>query len=66
MRAPCAFDTPQLRGLADSAPYLHNGRAATLDDALSAMLAATAEPGEPSPTLSPDDRRALVEYLRGL
>ena len=29
-----AYDTPTLRGLYDSAPYLHDGSAATLRDAL--------------------------------
>jgi YVTN family beta-propeller protein len=65
-RAPCVFDTPQLRGLADSAPYLHNGSAAALEDVLPAMLAASVDPGKPVPTLTPEERRALVEYLRGL
>ena len=31
-RAGCLFDTPTLRGLSDSAPYLHAGNAQTLDD----------------------------------
>ncbi len=66
-RAACDFDTPALRGLWDSAPYLHDGSALTLDDALAVMLTATA-PACPtaSPTLSQDDRAALVEYLRSL
>jgi cytochrome c peroxidase len=29
-----AFDTPSLRGLHDTAPYLHDGSAATLQDAI--------------------------------
>jgi cytochrome c peroxidase len=66
VRAPCAFDTPQLRGLDDSAPYLHDGSAAMLEDVLPRMLAASVELGEPIPELSTDDRRALIEYLRGL
>jgi cytochrome c peroxidase len=64
-RDACAFDTPQLRGLADSAPYLHDGSAATLDDAVTIMLGAGA-PGEATTPLSAEDRRALVEFLRGL
>ena len=31
-RAACAFDTPSLLGVHDSAPYLHDGRLLTLDD----------------------------------
>ncbi len=56
-RAACAFDTPSLNGVASTPPYLHDGRAATLRDAASAM------PGAPT---SPDDLDALVEYLRSL
>ncbi len=65
-RAPCAFDTPQLRGLWDSAPYLHDGSAATLADVLPSMLRAVAEPGADPPELADGDRRALIEYLRSL
>ena len=65
-RGACAFDTPALRGLVDSAPYLHDGSAATLDDVVPVMLAATVPPGSAPPTLSPSDEQALVEYLRSL
>jgi cytochrome c peroxidase len=65
-REACAFDTPQLRGLWDSAPYLHDGSAATLADVLPSMLAATAAPGTAPPELTSDDRQALIEYLRSL
>ncbi len=65
-RAACAFDTPALRGLWDSAPYLHDGSAAGLEDVLPTMLRASATPGQPIPTLSMDDQRTLVEYLRSL
>ncbi|MDP3273806.1 MAG: hypothetical protein Q8Q09_01330 [Deltaproteobacteria bacterium] len=33
-RAACRLDTPALRGLHDSAPYLHDGRAGTLREVL--------------------------------
>jgi cytochrome c peroxidase len=65
-RAACAFDTPQLRGLSDSAPYLHDGSAATLADVLPSMLEAGVAPGEPAPELSVEDEQALLEYLRSL
>jgi YVTN family beta-propeller protein len=65
-RPSCAFDTPALRGLADSAPYLHDGSAATLDDVLPSMLQAAAGPGGTPQTLSAADQAALVEYLRSL
>ena len=65
-RGACAFDTPALRGLADSAPYLHDGSAITLDDVVPIMLQATVGAGQPPPSLSTADQRALVEYLRSL
>ncbi|HEY3817985.1 MAG TPA: di-heme oxidoredictase family protein [Polyangiaceae bacterium] len=65
-RPSCAFDTPALRGLTDSAPYLHDGSAATLEDVLPSMLQAAAGPGATPQTLSPSDQTALVEYLRSL
>jgi YVTN family beta-propeller protein len=61
-RPSCAFDTPALRGLWDSAPYLHDGSAATLDDLMPTMLAAST----PGGSLSPADESALVEFLRSL
>jgi cytochrome c peroxidase/sugar lactone lactonase YvrE len=65
-RGACAFDTPALRGLVDSAPYMHDGSATTLDDAVTVMLQATVGAGQTPPTLSSADRQALVEYLRSL
>jgi YVTN family beta-propeller protein len=65
-RPACAFDTPALRGLADSAPYLHDGSAATLADVLPVMLQATVPAGTPAPTLSASDQQALLEFLRSL
>jgi YVTN family beta-propeller protein len=65
-RGACAFDTPALRGLTDSAPYMHDGSALTLDDTVTVMLPATVPAGQTPPTLSASDRQALVEYLRSL
>jgi cytochrome c peroxidase len=65
-RPSCAFDTPALRGLVDSAPYLHDGSAATLNDVLPFMLQAAAGPGGTPQTLSASDQTALIEYLRSL
>jgi cytochrome c peroxidase len=51
------FETPTLRGLWLSAPYLHDGSARTLADVL-------ARPGHGGAhALSPDERRALASYL---
>ena len=57
-RAPCAFDTPSLTGVASTPPYLHDGSAATLEDVVLRMPQA---PAAGSPDLA-----ALVEYLRSL
>lgn len=65
-RAACAFDTPALRGLVDSAPYLHDGSAATLQDVLPSMLRASAAPNTNPMVLSSSQEQALVEYLRSL
>jgi len=65
-RAACAFDTPSLRGLADSAPYLHDGSAETIDAVVPIMLQASAPAGQAASTLNADQQRALVEYLRSL
>ncbi|HXJ19441.1 MAG TPA: hypothetical protein VMT03_04340 [Polyangia bacterium] len=64
-RGPCAFDTPALRGLTDSAPYLHDGSAPNLEAVLPIMLQAAAAGGTPA-TLSASDQQALVEFLRSL
>ena len=55
-----AFKTPGLRGLIETAPYFHDGSAATLEAAVDHELARSERP------LSPDERRQLVEFLRAL
>jgi YVTN family beta-propeller protein len=57
-RAACQFDTPSLNGIASTPPYLHDGSAATIPDAVLKMPM--------SPAASSDDLAALVEYLRSL
>jgi cytochrome c peroxidase len=49
---------PSLRGAAETGPYGHDGRWATLEEAVGAILADRGE------TLSPGDLRRLLEYLR--
>lgn len=61
-RDACRFDTPTLRGVADSAPYLHDGSAATLRDVLEQTRGQMGD----ITALSSDDEDALVEYLRSL
>ncbi|MBK7949336.1 MAG: DUF1929 domain-containing protein [Deltaproteobacteria bacterium] len=50
-----ALDTPTLRGLWRTAPYLHDGSAATLEEAIAAHTGI--------PTLLPAERALLAAYL---
>jgi YVTN family beta-propeller protein len=61
-REACKFDTPSLLGVADSAPYLHDGSAATLDDVLKKTRGTMGD----TTSLNDDDLRALVEFMRSL
>jgi len=56
-RTACDFDTPTLNGVGSSWPYLHDGSAVTLSDAVQKM---------PNAPTSAADLDALVEYLRSL
>lgn len=60
-RSACAFDTPSLRGIADTAPYLHDGSAATLEQVVDHFTDYLKRP-----RLSAADRADLVAYLRSL
>jgi cytochrome c peroxidase len=66
-----AFKTPSLRGVALTAPYFHDGRAATLEEAVDFML----QGGFKNPnldeklqawTVTPTERRELLAFLRSL
>ncbi len=70
------FKTPVLRDLEDSAPYFHNGSAATLSDVVNhyIIMSSLAHSGQMrnAPTefvnmsLSPEDLNALVAFLQSL
>src|SRR5215210_937228 len=67
-----AFKTPTLRDIAKSAPYFHDGSAATLEEAVDIMLAA----GKPNQYLDkknleahkilPEQREDILNFLRSL
>jgi cytochrome c peroxidase len=66
-----AFKTPTLRDVARTAPYMHDGSLATLDD----VIEFYSEGGRANPNLdaritprqfSPDEKRALVAFLQSL
>ena len=66
-----AFKTPTLREVARTAPYMHDGSIATLDDVVDHYdRGGAADPSlskEIRPLdLSADDKRALVAFLRSL
>ena len=59
-----AWDTPGLREIWRTAPYLHDGRAATLEDVIG-----SANPGDKhgrTSSLNSQQRGDLIEYLRSL
>jgi cytochrome c peroxidase len=66
-----AFKTPTLREIARTAPYMHDGSLATLED----VVEFYSEGGRPNPNLDPairprnftdEEKRALVAFLRTL
>jgi YVTN family beta-propeller protein len=66
MHGACAFDTPTLRGIFASAPYFHDGSAATLRDAVERVIQSPNVLPPGAPTLSDDDKAALVAFLETL
>lgn len=63
-RDACRFDTPSLRGVSRSGPWLHDGSAATLRDVLTSRNAGGLHGS--TARLSAAELDALVEYLRSL
>jgi cytochrome c peroxidase len=57
------FKVPSLRSVSRTAPYFHDGRYATLEQASQAMWEYVQKAGT-SETLTDDDLRDLVEYLK--
>ena len=66
MAAPTEWRTPPLWGVADSAPYLHDGRANTLDDAIRLHDGEAAKTKTRYTRLASSDRRALLAFLSSL
>jgi len=58
--------TPPLWGVADSAPYLHDGRARTLDEAIRLHDGQAKEIAERYAKLERGDRRLLLQFLHSL
>jgi cytochrome c peroxidase len=66
-----AFKTPSLRGVALSGPYFHDGRAATLEEAMDAMLKGGIKNDNLDEKLqvwpvTPEQRKDLLAFLNSL
>lgn len=70
--APRRFKTPTLRAIAETAPYMHDGRFTTLGKVIDHYAGGvTARPTlatniQPGLRLSPDERRQLIAFLKTL
>jgi cytochrome c peroxidase len=58
--------TPSLWGLRDSAPYLHDGRAVTIEDAINQHDGAAALAARAFEKLTPAERTQLDMFLKSL
>ena len=63
---PDEWKTPPLWGVADTAPYWHDGSAATLEDAISRHDGAARSVRERFDRLSPEHRKDLLAFLKTL
>ena len=68
-----AFKTPSLRSVSTHPPYFHDGRAASLDDAVDYMLSGGTKAKNPTQDaklqaikLSPKERTDLIAFLKSL
>jgi CxxC motif-containing protein (DUF1111 family) len=64
--SPSEWRTPPLWGVADSVPYLHDGRAATLEDAIRLHGGQGQRAAGRFARLSPNDRNRLIAFLKSL
>ena len=64
--APEEWKTPPLWGVADSAPYLHDGRASDLETAITQHQGAAETVTEAYEALGSEDRQALLAFLKTL
>ena len=60
------YRTPPLWGIKDTAPYLHDGRAETLESAIELHKGEAQGVRDAYTVLSPEDQQALVLFLRDL
>ena len=60
------FRTPPLWGLSRTPPYLHDGRASTIEEAITMHAAEAATARDEAATLSPEQQKALQAFLSSL
>ncbi len=63
---PDEWRTPPLWGVADSAPYLHDGRAASLEDAIRMHGGQGQDASRRFQSMTPREQAQLVEFLKSL
>ena len=63
---PDEWKTPPLWGVADSAPYFHDGASPTLAAAIQRHAGAATQSRKAFDALRPKDRRAVIAFLRRL
>jgi mono/diheme cytochrome c family protein len=63
---PEEWKTPPLWGVADSAPYFHDGTAATLEDAVLRHRGTASRVTEAYQHLSQEERRSIIAFLKTL
>src|SRR5262249_26209602 len=63
---PSEWRTPPLWGVADSAPYLHDGRAATLEEAIRLHGGQGARSAQRFAQLRPEVQTQLIAFLKTL
>jgi CxxC motif-containing protein (DUF1111 family) len=63
---PDEWRTPPLWGIADSGPYLHDGRAATLEDAVLQHGGQAQRSAQRFQSLSPGDQSRVIDFLKTL
>jgi CxxC motif-containing protein (DUF1111 family) len=63
---PEEWKTPPLWGVADSAPYMHDGRSATLHDAIRRHRGEARGVSEAFAKLPPADQAAVIAFLKSL
>ncbi len=64
--SPSEWRTPPLWGVADSAPYLHDGRAATLTEAIQLHKGQGLRSAKNFAQLNPDEQGQLIGFLKTL